>query len=585
MILNTQYDATLKEKVFVLKGEEDYARTTDCILTEITHYDESGVAIDEDNGRRADWNHWLQYMKVEFRVEVLRDIGESVVALYDNDTMIGEPLAWSDETEYVEWKYESPSKDNRMNLAYDVEHNIYAKFMGNKKCLKSQSKTYTFMEATPDAYQSSLEIMTYSRYYTSPSGSFKVKLIAEEYVSGKSVEVYCDDTSLGTFTTDSSGLTSNITFPSNLTDGIHTFYAKFNGDDEINSSEVTKQVSVGLVLEDFSYPHVVVTGAIGTVKGKVVDYFGNGWGNEYISITDLNEGIPEEYASTRTTSDGSFVIDSFELIDEPWKLWISSYGLGIYSTTFIQPSTVVIEDYDKWVHGSTRLYGYVLDENNEKIEVDEIPITVSFYDRLDGEMRTKTVYTRSDNDYRFTFIYNASTVGSTVYYNGRTDISFKVCDVEEFTGYATIFDWDANMKGGSGTWDVIKSVNISTERLATGERVTGSGYYGYRVQTNSGFNYYVELVLTEWTVSNINTAKIGTNITEWSRLPKKGDMLGISIRKDSSESNTSIECSINDNVVYGGVLGSELPYYYVNRLFFIEDSRFTVNNLKIWKID
>ena len=199
-------------------------------------------------------------------------------------------------------------------------------------------------------------------------------------------------------------------------------------------------------------------------------------------------------------------------------------------------------------------------------------------------MRTETVYTRSDNDYKFTFTYKAPSVGSTLYYNGRTDISFKVCDVEEFTGYATIFDWDANMRNGRGTWEVVKSASISTETLSIGERVTGNGYYGYRVQTNSGFNYYVELVITEWKASTSYT-KIGTNISEWSKPPKSGDMLGISIRKDSSESNTSIECSINDNVVYEGVLGSELPYYYVNRLFFIVNDRFAVNNLKIWKID
>ena len=76
--LTTTYDATLKEKIFVLKGEEAYARSTDCILEEVLH----------DGERRADWNTDIKKMKLEFHIDVLRDIGASYVTLYDNDDVI-----------------------------------------------------------------------------------------------------------------------------------------------------------------------------------------------------------------------------------------------------------------------------------------------------------------------------------------------------------------------------------------------------------------------------------------------------------------------------------------------------------------
>ena len=37
--LNTTYDSSIHQKIFVLKGDEAYARTTDTIATLITDFD------------------------------------------------------------------------------------------------------------------------------------------------------------------------------------------------------------------------------------------------------------------------------------------------------------------------------------------------------------------------------------------------------------------------------------------------------------------------------------------------------------------------------------------------------------------
>ena len=72
--LITTYDNTLKEKVFVLKGEEAYAKSTDTVLTELN--------------REEDWNRYLDYMLIGFEVDVHRNVGESSIVLYDNEDVI-----------------------------------------------------------------------------------------------------------------------------------------------------------------------------------------------------------------------------------------------------------------------------------------------------------------------------------------------------------------------------------------------------------------------------------------------------------------------------------------------------------------
>ena len=126
--LITTYDSTLKEKVFVLKGEEAYAKSTDTVLTELP--------------REEDWNRYLDYMLIGFEVDVHRNIGESSIVLYDNDDVI-DVIPFDLGSTSVRWEkyYDEDTGewvDNRMKLAYGVEHNIYAKYMGNKQCLKSQ---------------------------------------------------------------------------------------------------------------------------------------------------------------------------------------------------------------------------------------------------------------------------------------------------------------------------------------------------------------------------------------------------------------------------------------------------------------
>lgn len=283
--LNTIYDKDLKEKIFILKGEERYARTTDCILEEITH--ESGADVDPETGRRSDWNTHMDYFLLEFRIDVLRDIGASYVTLYDNDEVIG-VFDFDTNSHYIDLKYEDVEHDNRLRFTYDVEHNLYAKYMGNKNCLKSKSKMYTFKEDTPSAFTSSI---TYTglndRYISDPSISFTVSLVSEGDVASKTLKVYDGTTLITTDTTDDNGSIS-VSLPT-MDNGLHSIRTVFDGNEYITASEYVKNVSIGVNVQVIKYPSCVLNSDNLYYIVSATDYHGNPFTNIPM-ITKTSQG-------------------------------------------------------------------------------------------------------------------------------------------------------------------------------------------------------------------------------------------------------------------------------------------------------
>lgn len=295
--LNTIYDKDLKEKIFILKGEERYARTTDCILEEITH--ESGD-VDPETGRRIDWNTHIDYMLLEFRIDVLRDIGASYVTLYDNDEVIG-VYDFDTNSHYIDFKYEDAEHDNRLRFTYDVEHNVYAKYMGNKNCLKSKSKMYTFKEDTPQAYVSSITYTGLNSFYNggTTSISFTATLVGEEGYASKTLKVYDGSTFKGSFTTGSDG-SASVTI-TGLSNGSHNIRTVFEGDEYLTASEYTQAVSIGYTIEITDYPSYVLNSQNLQYKILAKDYNNNPVSNLSVH-TITNEGTVG--SSVTTGSDG-----------------------------------------------------------------------------------------------------------------------------------------------------------------------------------------------------------------------------------------------------------------------------------------
>lgn len=293
--LTTTYDATLKEKIFILKGEEGYARSTDCILEEVLHNGE----------RRADWNTDIKAMKLEFHIDVLRDIGASYVTLYDNDDVIA-VYDFDTNTHAIDLVYdETTGTDNRIQLNYDVEHHIYAKYMGNKQCLKSQSKSYMVSEPLPTGYESSIEIEGDTLYNVDDTAEFTIRLVGADYYSDQEIVIYDNNTRVGTVITDVNG-EATVTIE-NLVEGKHTLLARFIGTDHLSSAEESIEYSAGAILSIIDYPSYQINTEHMNLTVKLIDYCNNpivgetvntqeyllvngsyGWLNEGTGVTDNN---------------------------------------------------------------------------------------------------------------------------------------------------------------------------------------------------------------------------------------------------------------------------------------------------------
>lgn len=273
--LITTYSKELKEKIFILKGEEGYARTTDTLLEEILHNGE----------RRSDWDAHKEYMLLEFRIDVLRDLGASQITIYDNDDVIG-VYDFAVGTHTIEFKYNSPTNDTRLKLDYGVEHNIYARYMGNKQCLKSTSKKYSFYEPIPERFDSSISFSGLNTSYdTGDTVEFDAILSAYE-VNNKSLNVYVDDVKIeDEITTDSTG-TASISIP-DLTDGKHSISVEFMGNEYSTATSKSKDISIGYIVSITNVPSYVINNEPVTLNVEIKDHLGHFATEQYpMSIYD-----------------------------------------------------------------------------------------------------------------------------------------------------------------------------------------------------------------------------------------------------------------------------------------------------------
>lgn len=293
--LNTIYDKTLKEKIFILKGEEGYARSTDCILDEILH----------DGERRSDWDTHIEYMLLEFRVDVLRDIGASYVVLYDNDEVLGS-YPFDTNSHHIDFKYEDQEHDNRLKFDYGVEHNLYAKYMGNKNCLKSKSKIYTFNEPLPRAYTSTLSFRDLNTNYDTGTISFDVVLNSEDGFVGKTIKVYKDSSLFGEYVTEDDG-SVNVEMEINV-EGLHKISAVFEGDSTLSYSECSQDISVGYKIDITDYPLSVLNTGDLTYTATVKDYLDKPVSNLTVSTMASNMEIVGDEAITDTNGSATLTI-------------------------------------------------------------------------------------------------------------------------------------------------------------------------------------------------------------------------------------------------------------------------------------
>ena len=555
--LTTTWDKTLNEKVFVLKGDEAYARTTDTVLTELE--------------READWNHNIDYMLVSFEVDVLRDKGDSTIVLYDNDEVL-------DVVDYTEgqssvrweryWDEESQSYiDNRVRLSYDVEHNVYAKYMGNKKCLKSVSKTYTFSEPTPTAFLSSITIsVDDDSYYLDDTTSMTVKLNADDFYDTKPIKIYENGVEKRTVTTGRNGSVTIDDYDLE-TEGLRTIVARFEGDEHLTPSESSVQLSVGLILtmDDIPYHFYDTHQNIGVY---LKDYKGRGIMGDYV-CTEIIDGASRVYDGGSFDEDGKATIDLYGIYEDEFELSIvadeytvnksaKSYDVSMRTNPLSQEIVTPSYNGNFWCSIFTDLYPS--DEGNNQ-DVDVIV----------NNSKIATVKMQADPNlghYKASYLYR---------FNGTGAKNLQFAIGNNKSGYTSFMDLDQYWKiNGTGVYRNYWIQDGLITEYSNGYQMSANAIVDFYFQPYSVMSFDVKSVSSDragfFIVNNENKKyNINFRLKPNTTITITADKYGIPRTVESSEGFTM-------NIDYEGEVLPEDGFITFN-----SDYNFIFDNLKMWR--
>lgn len=375
--LSTKYDSDLKEQVLVLRGDEGYARSTKTLL------ELGNASIQTD------------YFDLPVAVNVLRDKDNGTILIYDNDVLVYSIEDWS-------------AQDNARTvtltgLAFDIQHNIVARYMGNNKCSPSRSTIQTISVEDTRRTEAILTLETgTTQFNTNDSYTDTIILsnaLDEEYNQNQPIEIRYDGNLITTVTTNSEGKAS-FTIPNVGANGLHNISFHLEATRNLTTCDLSVDLSVGYEVTITSYPKVMVKGGNYSVTANIKDYFGNLQDVENISNVKLwaisGQGISVQnfYWNMNRISNGVYSITiqiTFSHLD------IHTISVGLWNEDIKRYSSVnipvtVISIYSLTITPSTpQLYkneGNVLSIQSSSA-VEGIPI------QLTGAVE-ETVYTDSD---------------------------------------------------------------------------------------------------------------------------------------------------------------------------------------------
>lgn len=357
---NTEYHG----KVFVVKGEEDYTRTTDILFEPVTFEDSFDSAL---------------YYRIGGKINVLRDIGESSVTLYCNDEpLLDNAIEWSDEQgEYII----GTEEEGGFILPYYSHNVITAKYNGNKKCLKSISVPY-------DSYYETEKVseLTFVDPITSvDADECDVTLKLEATVMSECYEqvinVYVDGVLNITLTTpsDSNIISGTVT---GLTYGRHTIQAVYDGTAELEGSDASYDVSSGYVITVDNT--ILLPNAENTLYVHVLDYNGDAIEDTTVSIIQNDITLSD----TCTTDSNGLATITTSALNTSFKIKVNDYVSDLITIDYATVTGISPVDPPSYVEtGNSHVLVYNIGGTDI---VKDIPVDVSI-----GS--TTTTYYTDDN--------------------------------------------------------------------------------------------------------------------------------------------------------------------------------------------
>ena len=480
--LNTRYDSTLKKKVFILKGDEGYARTTDVLATIITSFN--------------DYNTHISYCHVGLEIQVLREMGKSFLNIYNNDELLYQ-IPWNDsgmasiiDTDWnnkgVYWedgKLIIGKKDDEHNintglfLPYEVENKIRVEYVGNKYCLGSEIKPIPLIVPLPNTFATTLTLSTVNTpHYVSIEDVDDISLLLEcdnELTSAKSVRIYIDNVLVDTVSlTQDTPLTLDLS-GENVSDGLHTVKAVWDGDDESYASESSFDISIGFQMKSLEVPSSILSGETGYAKVKVWDYFDEVW-EKFVAIQEWIDGWgwSEPICQAKEVDgNGEVTLNPVQFSGKKWAIAIDTWHSELHDMRIITPSTITFNHSNTDVYSGTSDYMVANVMDGSDYVRTTLPITLK-YTYPDNTSTTKSVTTNSNG--LFTDTYYGTGKGTV-----RVDA---IITGTEIGGSTTIHDYTTY-------WNAITNTMFTKDPSTSYFRPIIRVYNGFKIPfSNDGYS-------------------------------------------------------------------------------------------------
>ena len=336
--ISTQYDNTIvndKEvgKVFMIRGDEGYARTTDVVF---------GIITDDSSADS------VQGYKVAFYYDVLRDVGSSTVILYDNDVVIKE-FDWSSDNgmQYIGTTNDHTVIDPNtcLYLPYDEEHKLWMKYNGNTHSLYSKSKQSSVYCDLPLEFYTNIAFSDVE--LLGDDMSFNLTLTIHGQVTsatyGKGIEIYLDDEYIETVSTpdDSNVVECEL---SGIEDGHHMITAIVVGDEEIYTATNNYEFDSGYDISIVSYPQPFINNLGGDIVVRAL-YNGEPFEDATVDFISGSATTDEDgYATISLTTiggSGEYYATCYDKQSEPVTITVANPSLSIDTDrTYLVPDTV-----------------------------------------------------------------------------------------------------------------------------------------------------------------------------------------------------------------------------------------------------
>ena len=277
--VTTKYDkiGDERKRVFVIRGDEAYARTVDLDLTYTR-----GSGVDANN---------IHGFLVTFNATLYRNLGDSKLVFYD-----GEEIIDSVTTHEYDQTYSLNAR-----LSWGKDHKIYAHYKSNKQTMGKKSKSFTLYEAIPSEYVPTITFTSSNQI--NENGSYTatgtVTFLGESLI-GEDVDIYLDGDFVETVTTNSNGVfTCSV---GSLSRNKHTITAEILQSEHMNGAKKEHTVNAGYNVIITDYSSRMMAGVSYPLKVSVKSYSGTAIPNATVVFNGANSTTNSQGIATFTVT-------------------------------------------------------------------------------------------------------------------------------------------------------------------------------------------------------------------------------------------------------------------------------------------